>query len=208
MSGTVSASPRAPRYRNAKGQFCKACDAVPVVAVSAPASPVLPPVIDDAPVVSAPVRMFDVRCVECGKLISREGSGTPGALLSCAECLGDDEPEPVRSAPVRHDRSGFLALALFVLAVLATAVFVVMPGPQASASVERAPAVHGAGHAAFRFSEARTMHLATCDRLSGKGDDGWYVEAARLTAESGSRYTARSLATSCALASIVRPVVR
>ncbi len=176
MSGTVSASPRAPRYRNAKGQFCKACDAVPAVAVSAP---VLPPVIDDVPVVSAPV-------VEAVRVVRA----------------------PVLSAPVRRDRSGFLALALFVLAVLATAVFVVMPGPQASASVERAPAVHGSGHAAVRFGEARSMHLAMCDRLSGKGDDGWYLEAARLTAMSGARYTARSLAVSCALASVVRPVVR
>lgn len=176
MSGTVSASPRAPRHRDAKGRFCKACDAVPVVAVSAP---VLPPVIDDVPVVSAPV-------VEAARVVRA----------------------PVRSVPVRQDRSGFLALALFVLAFVSAAAFLMTSGPQASAHVERTPAVHGANHAAFRFGEARSMHLATCDRLSGKGDDGWYVEAARLTAESGSRYTARSLAVSCALASVVRPVVR
>ncbi|KMO34304.1 hypothetical protein VP06_14635 [Methylobacterium aquaticum] len=81
--------------------------------------------------------------------------------------------EPVSSARFRPAAVSF---GLFLLAVLATAAFVTSWGRVASA------------HAG----------ALRCDRLASQGAHAWQVEAARLTAMTGSRHTVGSLSASCA----------
>jgi hypothetical protein len=134
----------------------------------APAAPELPPVIDDVPAEPAPV-------------------------LKAAPAL----VAPVRPAPAHQDPAALMVVAAAALAVLAVLVTLVLAGPKASAHGNATAPVHlalaVAGPRAPPAAEA-----AACGRVAGKGEHAWQVEAARLTASTGTRSTVASLRATCA----------